>query len=331
MPQSHPDLNGLLPVNKPAGVVSKDVSRWLVKRLGRLKLGHVGTLDPAASGVLPILLGRATRLQDYLLELPKTYEFDITFGTETDTLDLDGQVTRETPWEHVTEAALAEAIKAFIGDFEQTPPLYSAVKYKGKPLYDYARGKDQDAASAVPLDSLKRKVTVSRFELTAFRPGVGSFRLTCSKGTYVRSLVKDVAEKVGSCGTLTRLVRTRAAGVEISRSLDLEALESRLEDVSSLVVPVEGLDLGVLKWRAPRGPVAERLRGGQTVVLTPAEYLEGVDGGAGPNDRSTSDRSLPPGWAKPVLLLNEEGEAFGIGSVRRQESGRIVIVMKRGL
>jgi tRNA pseudouridine55 synthase len=319
-------LHGLLPVNKPAGVVSKDVSRWLVKRLGRLKLGHVGTLDPAASGVLPILLGRATRLQDYLLELPKTYEFDITFGTETDTLDLDGQVAREAPWEHVTSADLAVAITNFIGDFEQTPPIYSAVKYKGKPLYDYVRGKDPAVAEAVPLESLKRKVTVTRFELTDFRPGVGSFRLTCSKGTYVRSLVKDVAEKVGSCGTLTRLVRTRAAGVDLANSLDLEGLERRLEDMASVVVPVEGLELGIPKWRAPTAQIAARLGGGQSVVVTPAEYVEGVGEGG--------DRALPPGWARTALLLTEKGEAFGIGSVRRQDtqgSGRIVIVMKRGL
>ena len=120
-------------------MVSKDISRWLVRRLGKLKLGHVGTLDPAASGVLPVLLGRATRLQDYLLDMPKTYEFDIRFGSETDTLDLDGQVIRETAWEHITEAQLRTAIGAFIGDIVQTPPIYSAIKYKGKPLYAFAK------------------------------------------------------------------------------------------------------------------------------------------------------------------------------------------------
>src|SRR5690606_14945083 len=121
--------NGLLVVNKPEGMVSKDVSRWLEKRMGRMRLGHVGTLDPAASGVLPILLGRATRLQDYLLDLPKSYEFDIAFGTETDTLDREGTVVQTAAFDHVTEDLLRQAMAKFVGDIEQLPPLYSAVKY----------------------------------------------------------------------------------------------------------------------------------------------------------------------------------------------------------
>jgi tRNA pseudouridine55 synthase len=320
--ESAAEINGLLPVDKPAGLVSKDVSRWLVKRLGKLRLGHVGTLDPAASGVLPILLGRATRLQDYLLELPKTYEFDVTFGKETDTLDRDGQVVKEGPWEHVSAAQLTTAIQAFVGDLEQTPPLYSAVKYKGKPLYDYARG--GDAGRDVPLAALKRKVRVARFELLGFKPGVGTFRVTCSKGTYVRALVKDVAEKVGSCGTLTRLVRTNAAGVDLSSSVSLEGIESRLGEFRSLVVPVEAIDLGLPRWRSPREGLAARLKGGQQVSVELHEYLAGLG--------ATEAAPQPPGgWARPLLLLTEQGVAFGMGSVRRHESGRIVIVMKRGL
>jgi tRNA pseudouridine55 synthase len=109
-------VDGLLPIHKPQGMVSKDVSRWLVKRFGRLKLGHVGTLDPAASGVLPILIGRATRLQDYLLDLDKSYEFDMTLGFETDSLDLDGSKVREAAWEHVTSDALVAAARELLGD-----------------------------------------------------------------------------------------------------------------------------------------------------------------------------------------------------------------------
>jgi len=101
--------NGLLAVNKPRGTISKDVSRWLVDKLGRVRLGHVGTLDPNAEGVLPILFGRATRLQDYLLELPKVYEFEVEFGRETDTLDCEGEIVAEAPWEHLTIELIAEA------------------------------------------------------------------------------------------------------------------------------------------------------------------------------------------------------------------------------
>jgi tRNA pseudouridine55 synthase len=315
------EVSGLLAVDKPTGLVSKDVSRWLVKRLGRLHIGHVGTLDPAASGVLPILLGRATRLQDHLLNLPKTYEFDITFGSETDTLDRDGTVRREAPWDHITEGGLVAAMKTFLGDIEQTPPMYSAVKYKGKPLYDYARSNQDEA---VPLEALKRKVRVSDFDLLSYGKGVGSFRLTCSKGTYVRSLVKDVSEKVGSCGTLTRLVRTQAAGVRLGDAYSLETIEARLDTVRELVVPMEQIELDVPRWRASRPEVTARLATGQQAVIDLAEYEGGVTASPG------TDASVT-GWARSVFLIKDSGEALGLGAVRRVESGRVAVVMKRGL
>ncbi len=310
-------MHGLLVVNKPAGMISKDVSRWLVKRIGKVKLGHVGTLDPGASGVLPLLLGRATRLQDYLLELPKSYEFDVEFGRETDTLDNDGQNVKELPWEHVTEDSLRESIKAFVGELEQTPPLYSAVKYKGRPLYDYARAQEGDD---LPLEAMKRIVTVSRFDFLTFGGKTASFRVTCSKGTYVRTLVKDLAEKVGTCGTLTRLVRTRAAGCELQAAHDLEALEAKLNSLDDLVVPVERIDLGMPRWCAVQKPAADKLRSGQTIQLEFAEFSEGADEGL-----------TPVGWSKPVVLLDETKKAYGIGTVRRLESGRVLVTMKRGL
>jgi tRNA pseudouridine55 synthase len=318
---THAHIHGLLAVHKPTGMVSKDISRWLVRRLGKLKLGHVGTLDPAASGVLPVLLGRATRLQDYLLDMPKTYEFDIRFGSETDTLDLDGQVIRETAWEHITEAQLRTAIGAFIGDIVQTPPIYSAIKYKGKPLYDYARS-GAEAASSVPLEALKRSVSVSRFDLLGLSPGQGSFRVTCSKGTYVRTLAKDLAEKVGSCGTLIRLVRTKSSGVEIGAAHGLEAIEQQLDNFESLVTPLDQIDIGLPRWRSSRPGLTAKLRDGQQVVMEIQEYVSCC---LDPED------GLVGGWVRPILLLNEQGEAFGVGSVRSQESGRIAIVMKRGL
>jgi len=312
--------SGLLPIDKPAGMISKDVSRWLVKRAGKLKLGHVGTLDPGASGVLPLLIGKATRLQDLLLDLPKTYEFDVKLGSETDTLDQDGQVVREAPWEHVTEEALRTAVARFIGEVEQTPPIYSAVKYKGKPLYEYARG---GAEADVPLEGLKRKVFVSTFELLTFAPGRASFRATCSRGTYVRTLVKDVADAVGSCGTLTRLVRTQAAGIHIENAIGLDALEKSLPNLGGALIPMESIDLGMPRWQAQGNGWMERLSGGQQIAVEPAEYLDGL--------KSETERDLPAAWSRNVLLLGREGRAFGFGNVRRNESGRVVISMKRGL
>lgn len=320
---SYQHIDGLLAVNKPAGVISKDVSRWLVKRIGKVKLGHVGTLDPAASGVLPLLLGRATRLQDFLLELPKTYEFDITFGSETDTLDQDGKVVREAPWDHVTEGDLRASLERFIGDIEQVPPIYSAVKYKGRPLYDYARGGDQEAAAAVPLAELKRRVSVSKFELLNFRSGSSSFRITCSKGTYVRSLVRDVSETLGTCGTLTRLVRTSAAGIDLAQSYGLEGIESQLDGFESLIVPMAQIKTGLAHWSCPDPLATAKLRGGQNINVAVETYLAGLT--------CDSDRALPSALSKSVLLISDKGAAFGVGTVLRNESGRVVIALKRGL
>lgn len=316
------NIDGLLPVHKPEGMVSKDVSRWLVKRAGKLRLGHVGTLDPSAGGVLPLLLGRATKLQDWLLELPKTYEFEVTFGSETDTLDRDGKVVRERPWEHVTEASLRNAATSFLGEIEQVPPAYSAVKFKGKPLYEYARKERLD--DLPPLEQLKRRVRIDHFELLGYEGQVGRFRVNCSKGTYVRSLVKDVAEKVDSCGTLTRLVRTEAAGVKLAQAYGLEAIEERIQDLSTMVVPLAEIDLGLMRWQAQRRSDSQKLRNGQTLLLDAAEFLAGLSA------REGVDMSLGA-WDKPLLLVGDTGVGLGVGAVRRQETGRVVISMKRGL
>lgn len=316
--------NGLLVINKPENMISKDVSRWLEKRMGRMRLGHVGTLDPSASGVLPLLLGRATRLQDYLLDLPKSYEFDITFGTETDTLDREGEVVATAPFDHVTKELLLGIMPQFVGDIVQIPPLYSAVKYQGKPLYEYARaGKVDD----VPLAELKRTVSISNFEMLAYEDGVGTFCITCSRGTYVRTLVKDVANALGTCGNLTRLVRTQAAGVHIDKAWNLDEVEARLPELSELLTPVEQIDLGVSRWRSEKKLWVDRLCAGEQIVIETPLYLSGVE------ERGLEGQTAAAltGWAKPLVLLNENGRAFGMGAARRQqETGRVVINMKRG-
>jgi tRNA pseudouridine55 synthase len=316
-------LDGLLAIHKPVGMISKDVSRWLTKRVGKLKLGHVGTLDPSAAGVLPILLGRATRLQDFLLDMPKIYEFDMTFGRETDTLDDEGVEVATLPWAHVTAEALAAAAANFVGEFDQIPPLYSAVKYKGKALYDYARAGRGDE---VPLADLKRRVQVSSFEMLSYKDGVGTLRLTCSRGTYVRVLVKDIAAKLGSCATLTRLVRMEAAGVTLADSVQLESLEPELDRLETFLVPMGKINLGMPRWRSTNKAWIDRLAGGQQIGLELEDYLAGLDGAG-----NAGELALPGGWARPLLLTRESGDAFGMGTVKRQESGRVVISMKRGL
>lgn len=312
-------VDGLLPIHKPHGMISKDVSRWLTRRFGRLKLGHVGTLDPAASGVLPILLGRATRLQDYLLGLNKSYEFDMTLGFETDTLDLDGVKIKEGPWEHVTALAMEAAGQELVGAIEQVPPLFSAVKYRGKALYDYARG---GGAEGVPLTALKRQVTVYSMEFLGLTEGVGTFRVSCSKGTYIRSLVKEIAEKIGSCATLTRLVRTEAAGIALDDAVTLEEIEASGDPFAEFVIPLGQMKVELQRWQSLNAVITSRLRSGQEVLLEDCEYMVGTN---------LDKMPFLDEVAGPILLLDATGDVFGIGTKNRNMTGQIVMQMKRGL
>lgn len=308
-------VDGLLPVLKPDGMVSKDVSRWLVKRIGKVKMGHAGTLDPGASGVLPILLGRATRLQDWLIALPKAYDFEITFGYETDTLDRDGVVVREAPITSVSLEALRQAALSLTGTIEQIPPIYSAVKFKGKPLYEYARKDRSDELP--PLADLVRKVSVLEFQVLSYAEGKAHCQVRCSKGTYVRTLVHDLAEKVGSCGTLTRLSRTEAAGVDLAACLTLEQIDARLDEFAKMVVPMAQMNTGMVRWQASRSADSQRLRTGQLLLVDPGEF----------GDLHSSLTA----WDRPAFLLADNGSAIGIGAVRRHESGRVAIAIRKGL
>ena len=244
----------MLPVHKPKGMVSKDVSRWLTKRLGKVKLGHVGTLDPGASGVLPILFGSATRLQDHLLDLPKTYEFDMDFGYETDSLDSDGNLISRSAVSTTTTEALEQVVKCFRGAITQTPPIYSAIKYKGRPLYDYARSGQVDL---VPIEELAREIKIHHCSLVESRTRDGvttaTVRAKCSKGTYIRVLARDIAYQLGSLATVTRLERTEAAGISLKQTFTLSMIENKLVEglaaIETLLTPVSKFNLPLQNWQ----------------------------------------------------------------------------------
>ncbi|MFK7822885.1 MAG: tRNA pseudouridine(55) synthase TruB [Oligoflexales bacterium] len=320
----HPqELSGLLVVNKPVGMVSKDVSRWLSKRLGsKVKMGHVGTLDPAAEGVLPILLGKATRLQDLLLDLPKTYECDVSLGSETDSLDSDGQLVKEMPYEHVTRDGLEEASQDLLGKQLQVPPIYSAVKYLGKPLYFYARN---GRADEVDLDALARNIDIYEFKILEFSGQVVTFRLRCSKGTYVRVAARDLARKLGTCGTITRLCRTESSGVAIRQSFSLEEIEKFLEKNGQLreplLIPMESLDLGLSSLPIDDLRSVAMLRSGQKVRIK--DGLASVRG-------SELGKLIGNRSQEKLLLLDRDGRAFGLG-LGHPKPDELQVEMKRSL
>jgi tRNA pseudouridine55 synthase len=191
---------GLLLIDKPAGITSHDVVDVVRRALGTKKVGHAGTLDPMATGLLLIGVGRATRLLRFLGDLPKTYEGTMRLGVETTTLDAEGEVVAGSPVT-ASEDEVRAAMRALVGESSQRPPAYSAVKVGGRKLYEAARAGEQ-------LEAEPRRIRVDAFELTSFDPPDASFRVSCSSGTYVRVLAADVGAALRTGAHLTVLRRT---------------------------------------------------------------------------------------------------------------------------
>jgi tRNA pseudouridine55 synthase len=214
-------LDGVLVIDKPAGLTSADVvarvKRALRGQASSDRFGHTGTLDPMATGVLPIVVGEGTKVAAYLLADDKAYDGELELGLTTTTLDIEGEVTARADAGAVTEAALRAAMAAWLGDREQIPPMYSALKQNGKRLYDLAR-------KGIDVEREARPIRIGRFELLDFTPPRARFVVECTKGTYVRSLVRDVGEVLGCGATLTALRRTRAGRFDLSQAIPLGEL-----------------------------------------------------------------------------------------------------------
>lgn len=200
--------DGLLLVDKPGGITSHDAVAAVRRALGIKKVGHAGTLDPMATGLLVMGVGRGTRLLRFLGDVAKSYEGSFRLGIETDTLDAEGAVTRRASVDGVAEERLREAMAALLGDSMQRPPAYSAVKVAGRKLYEAAR-------AGAPIDAPPRAIRVDRFDLARFALPDVDFRVQCSGGTYVRALASAVGEALGTGAHLTRLRRTAIGPFEV--------------------------------------------------------------------------------------------------------------------
>ncbi len=226
---------GFLNVYKPTGKTSHDVVA-IVRRITKIKqIGHTGTLDPFAEGVLPICIGKATRLIEYLND-EKAYIGTIQFGSSTTTYDTEGEVVK-TSDKIVTQEDLEENLKFFRGEIEQLPPIYSAIKVNGKKLYEYAR-----AGQEVKIEP--RKVTIFELELVNFNQAAqqAEIKIVCSKGTYIRSIANDLGEKLGTFGHLIKLVRIKAGDFYVEDSIKLEDLNSPEIVLNKLIYPTEKLN-----------------------------------------------------------------------------------------
>ena len=211
-------MNRVLVVDKPRGPTSHDVVERLRRSTGIRKIGHAGTLDPTATGVILALVGRATRIASFLMELEKEYRGDLVLGTTTDTQDAAGNVLTRSDASGVTREALEDAFERFSGEIEQVPPMVSALKRGGKPLYELAR-------KGIEVEREPRAVTIHRLALLAYDPPRVEFDVVCSKGTYVRTLAADIGESLGCGAHLGELRRLRVGPFGVDRALPLAELE----------------------------------------------------------------------------------------------------------
>ena len=221
-------MNGIINLKKEAGMTSHDAVFKLRKILGTKKIGHGGTLDPDVVGVLPIAVGKATRMVEFMQNEGKVYEGEITLGYSTTTEDASGEVVAETPvLSPLDEKLVDEAIASLTGAITQIPPMYSAVKVNGRKLYEYARA-DQE------VERPERQVTIYSFERTSpisYENNLArfTFRVKCSKGTYIRTLSVDLGEKLGYAAHMSYLTRTSAAGLKLEDALTLEEIAEKVE------------------------------------------------------------------------------------------------------
>jgi len=297
-----PDLSGVVVVNKPSGPTSFDVVRR-VKGLFKVKrVGHTGTLDPTATGVLPICVGEATKVAGFIADGEKEYEATVRFGQVTDTQDAAGKVLETRPVEGLTEERIREALLSFVGLSEQIPPMYSARKVEGKRLYELARAGEE-------VERTPRTVNVDEARLTFFRPPDCGIFVRCSKGTYLRTLAHDLGARLGCGAHLRELRRVRVAsfGIEESVGLDelMAAAKQGREELARYLKPLDRALEGLAELRLDP-QLSRRVAHGHT---------------PGPADLSRL-RAPPYPRGRRVRLLDSEGrvlavaESDGVGTLK---------------
>lgn len=289
--------DGFINLNKPAHWTSHDCVARVRRLLNTKKVGHGGTLDPLATGVLPVAVGRATRLLQFLPE-HKAYRAVIRFGLTTTTDDLEGDVLTQQSAAQLQRSAVEAILPKFTGTLSQLPPMYSAVQVKGKRLYDLAR---QGKTAEIP----SRQITIYQLTLRQWQAGAQpelTLDIDCGPGTYIRSLARDLGGAMGTGATLVKLLRTHSSGFDLAESLTLEALELAIAAKTFTLVPA-GDAVQHLAAIALSPALSLRWRMGQKLGLVDIP------------DLSEDLLSKPPGFALRVVT-NDTGEFLGIGEIR---------------
>jgi tRNA pseudouridine55 synthase len=211
-------MNGILNINKPEGPTSFNIVSRVKKLTGEKRVGHAGTLDPAASGVLPVCFGHGTRVIEYLMDSTKDYHAGIEFGKTTDTYDATGSVTSVKDSSSIDRNQIETVLKNFLGDIQQVPPIYSALKNKGKPYYELAR-------SGVNVEIASRPVVIHNITIREWNPPVVTIDVTCGKGTYIRSIAHDLGQMIGCGAHMKSLVRRKYGPFSIDNAVSVDELE----------------------------------------------------------------------------------------------------------
>ena len=245
-------MDGILNINKPEGITSFGVVAKVKRTTKEKRVGHAGTLDPLATGVLPVCLGKATRVIEYIHDGIKTYRAEIEMGISTTTYDREGEVTLRGNTSRIDRAGFETVLAQFSGEIQQTPPIYSALKHNGKPLYELAR-----AHIEVELES--RPVTIYKLEVVGWQPPIVTIKVSCSKGTYIRSLANDIGQALGCGAYMKSLVRLNYGIFDINDAISLPQLENAFNDGS---------------WRQYLYPIDSVLSHLEQITLTDDEVSE---------------------------------------------------------
>lgn len=236
-------MKGLLVINKPEGYTSRDVVNIVSHVLHEKRVGHTGTLDPLATGVLVICIGKYTKLVDLLTSLNKEYIAEIKLGIETDTLDITGNILKKEKV-HVEKLDLLKVFSKFIGEYQMEVPKYSAIKVNGKKLYEYARNEEK-------VELPVKTVHIYELELLSFYQDIVSFRCLVEKGTYIRSLIRDMMKKLNIIGTMNHLVRTKQGNFKVEDAYSLEEIENNQFQLLSIsdVLNISKYELNELEYK----------------------------------------------------------------------------------
>ncbi len=255
-------MDGILNINKPRGITSFDVVARVRRLTGEKRVGHAGTLDPEATGVLPVCLGKGTRIVEFLVDTTKAYRAQIELGVTTDTGDASGQIIRREDPSKISRERLESDLTYFCGTIEQIPPMYSAVKYQGRPLYQLAR-------AGIEIERKSRPVIVYSLNLTGWQPPVATVEVVCGKGTYIRSLAQDLGKALGCGATLNNLSRLRCGIFDIKDAISLDRLEAACRHGywQNLFYPI---DTVLIDWDAiiVDDDASQLIRNGRPVALS---------------------------------------------------------------